>query len=199
MAGKRKGSSPYRRAEQKTTLIPPRTPGNHPVPQQDDGVVPQLDRLIVPGQSPLTERVIERRITQQSFDGPLPHPEIFRQYGQVIKNAPERILKVFEEDSEHLRYMQREALKAQRDDSQRVQWMAFSLIAGGYAMAAWFAYMEKNALAGIVLTTTIIGTVVGFLQNRHQRGGPSPEDKGSSSDTQKPADSKQQENEEAES
>ena len=199
MPGKRKGNSPYRRAEQKTTLIPPRTPGNHPAPQKDEGVVPQLDRLIVPGQTPLQERVIERRITQQSFDGPLPHPEIFRQYGQVIKSAPERILKVFEDDSEHLRHMQREALIAQRDDNRRVQWMAFCLIAGGYLMAAWFAYMEKNALAGIVLTTTIIGTVVGFLQNRHQRSAPSSEDKDAGGDAPKPAESKQLENEKAES
>lgn len=198
MAGKRKGNSPYRRAEQKTTLTPPRTPGNHPVPQKDEGMVPQLDRLIVPGQGPLPERVIERRITQQSFDGPLPHPEIFRQYGQVIKNAPERILTVFEEDSAHLRYMQREALQAQKDDNRRVQWMAFSLIAGGYLMAALFAYMEKNALAGIVLTTTIIGTVVGFLQNRHHDSRPSQDENGTNGDTPS-AESKQLKNQESES
>lgn len=33
-------------------------------------------------------------------------------------------------------------------------------------MSALFASMDKDWLAGIVLTTTIIGTVTGFLQSR---------------------------------
>ena len=162
----RKKNGQYRRVEQKTPLVPARTPGNHPLPQEQQDATPVLDRLIVPGRQPVATRVMERRITQQTFDGPLPHPEIFKQYGQVIKNAPERILKVFEEDSAHIRHMQREALTAHREDNRRVQWMAFALIAGGYAMAMLFAYIKEPVLAGIVLTTTIIGTVVGFLQNR---------------------------------
>ncbi len=40
---------------------------------------------------------VERRVlARQAFSGPIPHPDIFRQYGEIIPNAPERILKVFE-------------------------------------------------------------------------------------------------------
>ena len=33
-------------------------------------------------------------------------------------------------------------------------------------MSALLAWMDKDWLAGIILTTTIIGTLAGFLQNR---------------------------------
>lgn len=120
---------------------------------------------LLPGTAPVPERV--RRVIQQSqFEGPIPHPEIFRQYGDVIPNAPERILQVFEKDSAHAREIQMAALEAQRSDNRRVHWMAWSLVAGGYLLSAAFAYMNKDTLAGIILGTTLLGTITGFLQSR---------------------------------
>lgn len=49
----------------------------------------------------------------QQFAGPIPHPEIFRQYGEVVPDAPERILGVFEKDSQHTRDIQMAALNAE--------------------------------------------------------------------------------------
>jgi uncharacterized membrane protein len=100
------------------------------------------------------------------FNGPIPHPDIFKKYGEVVPDAPERILRVFEEDSKHSREIQAKALEAQKCDNRRVHWMAWSLIAGGYVMSVVFAMMNKDWLSGIVLTTTIVGTVTGFLQSR---------------------------------
>ena len=126
-----------------------------------------LDRIaaeFLPGQAPLAQRRTIVR-TEESFDGPFPHPDILRKYGEIVPDAPERILRVFEEDSKHVRDIQFAALNAQKGDNYRVHWMAYSLIVGGYAMSALFAWMSKDVLAGIVLTTTIIGTVAGFLQH----------------------------------
>ncbi len=135
---------------------------------------PDFAAHILPGVMPVSERIQQITTTQHSsFDGPIPHPDIFRQYGEVIPDAPERILRVFEEDSEHIRIIQMEALKAQKSDNQRIHWMAWSLIAGGYAMSIVFALFNKDILAGAVLTTTIVGTVTGFLQNQTKK----PDDK----------------------
>lgn len=106
------------------------------------------------------------RQERTSFNGPIPHPDIFKKYGEVVSDAPERILRVFEDDSKHSREIQSKALDAQKSDNRRIHWMAWSLIAGGYVMSALFAVMNKDWLAGIVLTTTIVGTVTGFLQSR---------------------------------
>ena len=106
------------------------------------------------------------QVTQTHFTGPLPHPDIFRQYGDIIPGAPERILQVFEEDSRHSRDIQIAALDAQKSDNRRVHWMAFCLIGGGYILSALFAWMGKDWLAGVILATTLTGTITGFLQGR---------------------------------
>jgi uncharacterized membrane protein len=103
---------------------------------------------------------------QTHFQGPIPHPDIFRQYGDVIPDAPERILRVFEEDSKHTRDIQTAALVAQKEDNKRVHWMSWSLIAGGYVMAGLFALGGMQWLAGLVLTGTLAGTITGFMQNK---------------------------------
>ncbi len=118
-----------------------------------------------PGKVQVEERV-QQLVRHQKFEGPIPHPDIFRRYGEVIPDAPERILRVFEQDSAHAREIQKAALDAQKRDNKRVHWMAWSLIAGGYALSALFAHWNKDWLAGIILTTTLTGTIAGFLQNK---------------------------------
>lgn len=140
-----------------------KTEGHHRGPLAD------VADHFLPGTAPITERRVEQYVRQTTFNGPIPHPEIFKQYGDVIPDAPERILRVFEEDSKHAREITREALNAQKRDNRRVHWMAWSLIAGGYGMSALFAWMNKDILAGAVLTTTIIGTLTGFLQGQKNK------------------------------
>lgn len=103
-------------------------------------------------------------INHTKFEGPLPHPDIFRQYGEIIPDAPERILSVFEKDSSHIRDIKTQALAVQKQDNMRVHWMAWSLIIAGYLSAAFFALIDKDWLAGITLASTIGGTIMGFLQ-----------------------------------
>ncbi|WP_157778818.1 DUF2335 domain-containing protein [Massilia violaceinigra] len=89
---------------------------------------------------------------RHAFNSSLPHPEILRQYGEVIADAPERILKILEADSAHIRELQQNIFNAKKDDKRRIRWMAYSLTAGGYGMSALFAWMSRDVLAGIVLT-----------------------------------------------
>lgn len=118
---------------------------------------------LLPGTQPVAERV--KSIVQQTrFQGPIPHPDIFKGYGDVVSDAPERILKVFEDDSRHARDIQFEALRKQAADNRRVHWMAWSVIAGGYLLSVVFAAMNKDLLAGGVLTTTLAGTIAAFFK-----------------------------------
>lgn len=135
----------------------------------------QTDERLILASSPLskiaeTAELIEKRqqlqINHTKFEGPLPHPDIFRLYGEIIPDAPERILRVFEEDSRYLRTIQAAALDAQKQDNKRVHWMAYSLIFFGYLLAAFFAWLGKDWLAGIILATTLGGTITGYLQNK---------------------------------
>lgn len=122
----------------------------------------------LPGTAPVAERVTKVMAQHSRFEGPIPHPEIFKQYGDVVADAPERILRVFEDDSKHAREIQFAALKAQKGDNSRIHWMAWSLIASGYILSALFAYWDKDLLAGIILGSTLLGTITGFFQNKKE-------------------------------
>jgi uncharacterized membrane protein len=115
-----------------------------------------------------TEQRVAQLVAHQEFSGPLPHPDIFRKYGEIIPNAPERILKVFEEDSAHIRSIQFAALNAECRESKRAHWMAWSLIFFGFLLVAFLAWLDKEWLAGIALGTTLAGTIAGFLQDKHR-------------------------------
>lgn len=121
----------------------------------------------LPGAVPTRDRVKQIVSHQTSFHGPIPHPDIFRQYGDVVADAPERILRVFEDDSKHTRDIQMAALNAQKADNRRVHWMAYSLIAGGYILSGLFAWVDKDTLAGILLSATLVGTITGFIQGKN--------------------------------
>ena len=46
--------------------------------------------------------------------------------------------------------------------------MAYTLIAGGLLLSFVFATMNKDWLAGIILGTTLVGSITGLLQSRRE-------------------------------
>jgi len=127
----------------------------------------------LPGAAPPVER-IQGIVAQQHFSGPIPHPDIFRQYGEIIPDAPERILRVFEDDSKHARNIAFAALNAQKDDNRRAHWMAWSLIAIGMGLVAFLAYIGKDILAGVVAGSTLVAVATGFLQASKAKSADDP-------------------------
>lgn len=107
--------------------------------------------------------------TAQGFVGPIPHPEIFRQYGLVVPDAPERILKVFEQDSQHTREMQKAALKAETARDTRAQWMAYTVMMALIGLTA-FAIRYGNTASGIAvgLATMFMALKVLFIKKNDE-------------------------------
>lgn len=89
-------------------------------------------------------------VVTASFAGPIPPPEVFQQYGNVVPDAPERILKVFEADSQHTREMQKAALEAEIKRDSRAQWMAFAVMIAALGLTA-LAVVYGSVPAGIVI------------------------------------------------
>ncbi|MGX2031913.1 MULTISPECIES: DUF2335 domain-containing protein [Methylocaldum] len=131
------------------------------LPDRRDPIADFVEHL--PGTASPAER-IQSVVSQQHFSGPIPPPEIFRQYGEIIPDAPERILRVFEDDSKHAREIAFAALNAQKGDNRRAHWMAWSLITIGMCLVAFLAYIDKDILAGVVAGSTLVAIATGFLQ-----------------------------------
>ena len=114
-----------------------------------------------------TGRSVERQVlARQAFSGPIPHPDIFRQYGEIIPNAPERILKVFEDDSSHVRDIQFAALRAECQDNKRAHWMAWSLIFSGFLLVAFLYNSNRDNCWFPTKQAEFSKVVVGYAEKR---------------------------------
>jgi hypothetical protein len=86
----------------------------------------------------------------------------------MVPDAPERILKVFEQDSEHVRTVQAKALDAQISKDRRGQWMAFFVIIGGMSLTGWIAYLGKDFGAILTGLATLITASMMFYRKGKQ-------------------------------
>ena len=111
-----------------------------------------------------TKHQHQLKVETSRFEGPIPSPEIFKLYAEIIPDAPERILAVFEQDSKHVRDIEMGALNAQKNDNKRVHYMAWSLVMTGFVMSGVFAWLNKDALALVTLGTTIGAILYSFLR-----------------------------------
>ena len=105
-------------------------------------------------------------------------PDVLRKYSELVPNAPERVLTVFEKNSETERAlqealiaqqkaasdMQADALKHQAADNRRRDWMAFGIIIAGLVASGVSAYLKTEWLSGVTLVAIIGYAVAGYLQ-----------------------------------
>ena len=100
--------------------------------------------------------IIETQIYQS---GPLPPAEQLDKYNQFVPGAGDRIIKMAEEGFKHGREMEKETLKAIRQEKQRGQWMAFTMGLVGLAGAFYLGLKGQGypsiglGLLGIIVIT----------------------------------------------
>lgn len=112
------------------------------------------------GMNPLQEKS-HIVATQHSIHvGPIPSPEEFMRYKEVMPDLPERIIKQFEADSESARELKKTAQENDIAFDKRSQWMAFCIIITGLLIAFALSCMGKD-IASYVMA---IGTAAYIFQ-----------------------------------
>lgn len=101
------------------------------------------------------------------YQGPLPHPNIMEGYRNLDPGYPERIMRDFEANSEHIRNMQRNAQQAEIDKDKRAQWMAYSLTIFLLAVLVYAIYKDSYIVGGIG-GLAFLGLVIKSFVNQRQ-------------------------------
>ena len=144
---------------------------NKPVPSQPA----KIDQQSSNTQSEKQE-IHKQQLFAAKYSGPIPPPEIFRKYGEVVPDAPERILTVFEEDSFFTRDIQYKALDAHKGGNRRTQWMAFCLVFFCVSCATFLAYAGHEKTASFIVTTTLVAIISEFLKSGRLKQQPDKEE-----------------------
>jgi uncharacterized membrane protein len=98
--------------------------------------------------------------------GPLPPPSVIEEFRQLVPDAPERIFRQWEGESEHRRSYERTALEAsiRRDLIGQVSATLFALSALGVSVFA--LWVGQPWVAGTIGGGTIVSVVGAFLYRR---------------------------------
>lgn len=109
-------------------------------------------------------------LEQRMFSGPLPSPEDFNAYGKVVKDAPQRILKMAEEQSKHRMDMEKKLLNRSTAESVMGQIIGFLIAILFLGAALWLGLNGHDVLAGAIVAA-ISSLIIVFVLKK------SPKDK----------------------
>ncbi|MDV2987774.1 UNVERIFIED_CONTAM: DUF2335 domain-containing protein [Methylobacteriaceae bacterium AG10] len=98
--------------------------------------------------------------------GPLPPPAVIEEFRELVPDAPERIFRQWEGESEHRRAYEKAALEAsiRRDLIGQISATLFALSALAVAVVA--LWMGEPWVAGVIGGGTIVSVVGAFLYRR---------------------------------
>lgn len=97
------------------------------------------------------------------FSGPLPHPDVLREYDAIVANGAERIFQGFEAQTKHRLQLEDFAVKSQIKQSGRGQIFGFIIAVLGLGLATVLAIYGFEILASVIGGTTLVGLVTIFV------------------------------------
>ncbi len=106
---------------------------------------------------------------EYSYSGPLPHPEILRQYNEIIPGSAERIFSQFESQSAHRRTLEMKVISSNAF-SQRFGSISALLIGLVSISGGLFLVHEGKSLEGLgAVITPVAGLVAAYIYKRRSQ------------------------------
>lgn len=88
------------------------------------------------------------QVVQKVIAGPIPAPEILREYDDVYPGAAKIILDDFQKNSEHIRNKEKKQILGEIERDKRGQWMAFIVLMGILLTVLVSLYLGNVTFAG---------------------------------------------------
>ncbi|RME12421.1 MAG: DUF2335 domain-containing protein, partial [Bacteroidetes bacterium] len=108
-------------------------------------------------------QIVQAVSVSTTFSGPIPPPDIFKEYNEILPGSAERILAMAEQQSSHRREMEKKVISSQMRQTTRGQWLGFVLAVICIGGGLFLAYIDKTTVASILLGATIISLVSVFV------------------------------------
>jgi len=118
------------------------------------------------------QKIIKQEVSM-AFSGPLPHPEILKKYNEILQGAAERIIRMAEQQAEHRRSMEQQAIKSDIKNSKLGIWFGFIIGISGITGGIMVAIFGKQPLFGGILSFASLASLVGVFiygTQSHRKG-----------------------------
>ena len=114
-------------------------------------------------------RVLLSARMEHSYSGPLPSPSDFAAYKETLSSAPERILKMAEEEQIHRHEVERSILGKKGRENLLGQIFAFLLVLACLGVATYLSMNDHDVLAGTIITIAAVLASIFYLKSYPQK------------------------------
>jgi uncharacterized membrane protein len=137
------------------------SPENRPTPQQADIVSPDHRQA---------------HITTRSWRGPLPTPDDFRGYDEILPGAAERILALAERQAAHRHNMEKAEVAGQYRRSFLGLFAGFVVAVTALGLGGFLINSGHDWAGGLVVGADLVGLTAVFVYGSHSRQSASNRD-----------------------
>lgn len=128
-----------------------------------------LQKLPEKERGKVTQLIISKHLT--AFHGPLPPPEILKEYQSILPGSPERFLNLVEKEQSHSHSKENLFLKNQIAQNWAGLIIGALLVAGFFYGAYSLAMAGHDTVAGIIFSCTIISIATIFVLHKRSNNG----------------------------
>ena len=126
--------------------LPANSPAKSTAPDQAERQAQRAEVLHEDGRREQIEILSER-----TWSGILPRPEDFAKFGEIVPDAPERLLRMAEREQEHRIALEAQVIPANQRAGARGQWMGFVISVAALGLSAGTAYLGVPWLVSVAL------------------------------------------------
>lgn len=107
--------------------------------------------------------------TSVVFSGPLPPPQVLKQYNDIVPGAADRVLSMAEEQSKHRQHLERYVIRTDGLKSVLGLLFAFGVAVIGLISGAYSAIKGQPLFGATVSITVLGGIVYAFIYGTRER------------------------------
>lgn len=126
-----------------------------------------LKNIKDPEQRAVVAHAFSAMVQRKTFSGPLPAPEDFKAYQDVLHDAPERILTMAEHQIEHRIDCEKKIIDIRARESRIGQIMAFVIALVSMGVICFLGFTGHDWLAGTI-TAIVVGLASVFLLKKQR-------------------------------
>ena len=115
--------------------------------------------------------VLSATVATASFQSPLPHPSVLKDYKEIIPNLPERIVSNWETEQQHRQKTTGDLMRMYNRHHSTGQWMSFAIAILGLGAAVALGLRGGHQWAVAVVATAALGvpTAISLMGARRKR------------------------------
>lgn len=138
-----------------------------------ESVLESLELLPPEERSTVVSRIT---LLQESFSGPMPHPDILKGYEDILPGSAERILQMAENEQKHRHKQEDRICKGSVEQVKRGQWIALFVVILLTAVATAITLLGQPTVGGIIFGSTIAAVAAIFIISKNRDKNKSKEE-----------------------